>query len=182
MDGWFSWRVIDVFFFSLYLCLYVCAECLQPAVPIWWSDLGSIMSAAGFLLRVVALAPTALWVIRNHLQQAYPITPQQRRVWLDLNGVYAASIDFHIWEYLYYCWSPIRTQQALQVLGLLEHSWSRQFNDRQPEMWARSYAVCLERINHLRLFVYNCTTLKVWQETDPAVCKYTDYMGGLLCP
>lgn len=69
-DGWFSWGIIDVFFSSLYLC--VCAVCLQPAVPIWWSDLGSIMSAAGVLLKVVALAPTAPWVIRNHLQQAYP--------------------------------------------------------------------------------------------------------------
>lgn len=69
-DGWFSWGVIDVFFFSLYLC--VCAVYLQPAVPIWWSDLGSIMSSAGVLFWVVALAPTALWVIRNPLQQAYP--------------------------------------------------------------------------------------------------------------
>lgn len=50
-DGWFSWGAIDVFLFSLYLC--VCVQCyLQPAVPIWWSDLGSIMSPAGVLFRV----------------------------------------------------------------------------------------------------------------------------------
>lgn len=59
-------------YFSLVCICVCCAVYSQPAVPIWWSYLGSIMSPAGVLLRVVTLAPTALWVIRNHLQQAYP--------------------------------------------------------------------------------------------------------------
>lgn len=44
-------------------------------------------------------------------------TPQQWSVWDDLKGAYAASIDFHIWEHLYHCWSPIRAQQAAHGLG-----------------------------------------------------------------
>lgn len=68
-----------VVFLRVYWCIFssdcicvCCAVYSQPAVPIWWSYLGSIMSPAGVLFRVVTLAPTALQVIRNHLQQAYP--------------------------------------------------------------------------------------------------------------
>lgn len=68
--GGFLEKILMYFFSSLYLC--VCVVYLQPAVPIWWTDLGSIMSPAGVPFRAVALAPLTLWVIRNHLQQAYP--------------------------------------------------------------------------------------------------------------
>lgn len=86
MESWFQvihvyWRQMGdflleilMYFFSVCVCVYACvpAVCLQPAVPVWWTDLGSIMSPAGVQFRVVASAPLALWVIRIHLQQAYP--------------------------------------------------------------------------------------------------------------
>lgn len=103
---------------------------------------------------------------------------QQWRVWHSLNGAYAASIDFHIWEHLYYCWSPIRALQATKGLGLLEHSWSSRLNDRLPALWARSYAVCLER-HHCG---WDFTTLNVWQKTASIVCKLPDYTGGFPAP
>lgn len=87
---------------------------------------------------------------------------QQWRVWHTLNRAYVASIDFHIWEHLYYCWSPIRAQRAAQGLGLLEHSWSSWLTDRLPALWARSYADCLER-HHSG---WDYTSLDMWQNTD----------------
>lgn len=70
-DGWLSWRVIDVFFFSLYLC--VCVQWICSLLSLFdgliWVPL---CRQRGFLFRVVALQPTALWAIRNHLQQAFP--------------------------------------------------------------------------------------------------------------
>lgn len=69
------WVVFSRSYWSIchqFVFVCVCALCLHPVVPIWWSDLGSIMSPAGVLFRFVTLAPTALWAIRDHLQQACP--------------------------------------------------------------------------------------------------------------
>ena len=143
MDGWFSWRVIDVFFFSLYLCLCVCAECLQPAVPIWWSDLGSIMSAAGFLSH---------WY---QLLCGWSETICSRRTLSHHSSEGCGSISTEFTQLLL-----ISAFESISIIVDHRSGHSkpyrlpcRQFNDRQPEMWARSYAVCLERIHRLRLFV-----------------------------
>lgn len=111
-DWWFSWGVIDVFAFSLYLC--PCAVRLHPAGPIWWTDLGSIISPAGVPFRVRVLAPTAPWVIWDHLQQACPEhTTTEADVGRCKRNLCGFD-DFHIWEVVCHCWSPIRTQQGAQ--------------------------------------------------------------------
>lgn len=149
--------------------VFVCAcVCLQPAVPIWWSDLGSIMVLAGVLFRDSALAPAALWAIRNHLHQPYPKhTTTAKGVAPPKRSLYGFYWFPHLRASLLLLLSPIRAQHATQGLWLLEHSWSSQFNDRLPSQWERSYAVCLGR-HHSGL---DSTTLNVQQKTAPNVCK-----------
>lgn len=71
---WVCWVFFSRSYWSIcFQLVFVCVWTLcLPAVPIWWSDLGSIMSPAGVLFTFVALPPTALWVIGDHLQQACP--------------------------------------------------------------------------------------------------------------
>lgn len=74
---------------------------------------------------------------------------QQWRVWHGLNRAYVASIDFHIWEHLYYCWSPIRAQQAAgaqleqlahwQAACIVGEELCRLF--RETSQWLRLYII-----------------------------------------
>lgn len=52
------------------LYVTVCTVYLQPAVPIWCTDLGSIKKLVGVLFRIATLAPTTLRGSKSHLQQA----------------------------------------------------------------------------------------------------------------
>ena len=124
------------------VCVYVCvcAVNLQPAVPAWWSDLGSIMSPAGFCSESWCRHQPPSGRSETICRRPILNTLLQWKVWHGLNGAYTASIDFHIWEHLYYCWSPFRAQQAAQGFRLLEQSWSARFDDTPPasrgeELW-----------------------------------------------
>lgn len=72
-DGWFSWGVIDVFFFSLYLCVWTCVQCICSLLSLFdgliWVP---FFHQRGVLFRVAVRAPTALWVIRSHQHKQYP--------------------------------------------------------------------------------------------------------------
>lgn len=70
-DGWLSWGVIDVFFFSLYLC--VCVQCICSLlslfdgliwVPLWCQQ--------GFCSESPHWHQLPCGWSENHLQQAYP--------------------------------------------------------------------------------------------------------------
>lgn len=161
-----------MYFSSVCISVWVCAVYLQPAVPVWWSDLGSIMSPAGALFRVVMLAPTALWVIRNHLQEAYP-----------KHTVAAKGVAWSKWSFCCCYWFPhLRASLLLLItdqgtasrtrLWLLEHSWSSWF--RLPAWRARSCAVCLDR-HHCG---WDFTTLNLWQKTASTVCKNLKIWAG----
>lgn len=160
-DGWSFWGFIDVFFFGLYLCVLcsVFAACCPYLMVLFGFH---YVASRGFCSEWSYWhQPPCGWsetVCSRRILNAL----QQWRVWHSLNRAYVASIDFHIWEHLYYCWSPIRAQRAAQGLGLLEHSWSSWLTDRLPALWARSYAVCLER-HHSG---WDYTSLDMWQNTD----------------
>lgn len=113
-------------------------------------------------------------------------TLQQWRVWHGLNGAYAASIDFHIWEHLYYCWSPISAQQAPQGLRLLEHSWSSRFNDRLPIVGEELCCLFREASLWLRFYNSQCVAENSFhcragfQLQCPWSKACTDYLGNLI--
>jgi len=149
VESWFHvisvcWRQMAGFleeilmYFSL-VCIGVCVQCIC-----------SLLSLFDALILVLSCCQWGLCsqsVFWHHLPCGWSETfwsrrilntLQQWRVWHCLNGAYMASIDFHIWVHLYYLWSPIRAQQALQSLELLEHSWSYFLSDGLPGLCARS--------------------------------------------
>lgn len=102
------------------------------------------MWPAGVLFRVVALAPPALWVIRNHLQQAYPKHTTAAK------GVALSKRSLHG----FYWFSHLRASLLLLITDQGTASRTRPWATGAqleklaqwlPTLWVRSYAVCLER-------------------------------------
>lgn len=165
-----------MYFSSVYICVYV--QCICSLLSLFdgliWVPL---CRQRGFFSELSHWHQLPCGWSETLCSRRILNTLQQWRVWHGLNWAYVASIDLHIWVHLYYCWSPIRAQQAAQSLGLLEHSWSRRLNDRLPRLWVKSYAVCLERYCG-----WDFSNLNVWQKTASAVCKLPDYTGRFPSP
>ncbi len=117
-DGWFYWGVIDVFFFSWYLC--VCVQCICNLLSLFdgliWVPLCHQRGLCSESLHWQKLP--CVWSETICSRQAYPKRTTAAKGVARSKRSLRASIDFHIWEHLYYCWSPNRAQQAAQGPGL----------------------------------------------------------------